>query len=87
MEKNKNGIKECDICSSNATYLCFKCLQYFCDSCYKFIHDKQKNSEHKKQLIDPYVPIDLKCSDHPENPLSLFCLDEKSKYILIIIYN
>ena len=80
MDKNKVGIKECDICGSNATSLCFKCLLYFCDSCYKFIHDKQKNSSHQKKLIDPYVPIDLKCHDHPEIPLTLFCLDEKSKH-------
>ena len=80
MEKNKNGIKECDICGSNATSLCFKCLLYFCDSCYKFIHDKQKNSNHQKKIIDPYVPIDLKCQEHPEIALTLFCLDEKGNY-------
>ena len=77
MEKNKNGIKECDICSSNATCLCFKCLQYFCDSCYKFIHDKRKNSEHKKKLIDPYVPIDIKCPEHPNGIMDFFCVNEK----------
>ena len=81
MEKNKSGIKYCDICGSNATSLCYECLQYFCDSCYKLIHDKPKNSEHKKELIDPFVPIDLKCPDHPKNALSLFCQDEKSNYI------
>ena len=80
MEKKINGIIECYICGSNATSLCFKCLSYFCDSCYKFVHDKQKNSNHQKKLIDPYVPIDLKCPDHSDNPLSLFCLDEKGKY-------
>ena len=81
MKKNTSGIKECDICGSNATSLCFQCIQYFCDSCYKFIHDKQKNSEHKKELIDPFVPIDLKCPGHPTIPLSLFCLNEKGKFI------
>ena len=79
MDKNKNGNKECDICKSNATSLCYECLLYFCNSCYKLIHDKQCNSQHKKQIIDPYVPIDLKCKDHPNNSLSLFCLDEKGK--------
>ena len=80
MEKKNNEIKECEICGSNATSLCFKCLFYFCDSCYKLIHDKQKKSNHQKKIIDPYVPIDLKCNDHPGNSLSLFCLDEKGKY-------
>ena len=84
MEKNKKGIKECEICGSNATSLCYKCLLYFCDSCYKFMHDK-KNSNHQKILIDPYLPMDLKCLEHPDNPLSLFCLDEKGKYIIFLI--
>ena len=81
MEKSK-GIKECDICGVNATSLCFNCIQYFCESCFKLIHDKQKNSSHKKGLIDPYVPIDLKCPEHPINPLVLFCLDEKGNKVL-----
>ena len=81
MEKNKN-IKECDICGANATCLCFNCIQYFCESCYKYVHDKQKNSIHKKEQIDPYVPIDLKCPEHPINPLVLFCLDEKGNKVL-----
>ena len=76
MEKNKN-IKECDICKVNATCLCFNCIQYFCESCYKYVHNKQSNSSHKKELIDPYVPIDLKCPEHPIIPITLFCLDEK----------
>ena len=80
MERKKIGIKECDLCDSNATSLCFKCLSYFCDSCYKLINDKQKYSNHQKILIDPYVPMDLKCLDHPQIPLTLFCLDEKDKY-------
>ena len=81
MDKNKKLIKECDICGTNATSLCFQCLLYLCDSCYKFIHDKQKNSNHQKELIDPFVPIDLKCQDHPLNPITLFCLDEKGNII------
>ena len=80
MEKNKNGIKECELCGSNANSLCFKCLSYYCDSCYKYAHDKPKKSNHQKKAIDPYVPIDLKCQEHPEIPLTLFCLDEKGKY-------
>ena len=81
MEKNKKEIKECDICGANATCLCFKGKQYYCDSCFKFIHDKQKNSQHKKEPIDPYIPLELKCPEHPESPLNLFCLDEKSNIL------
>ena len=85
MEKNKN-IKECDICGVDSTCLCFNCIQYFCESCYKYIHDKQKNSNHKKESIDPYVPIDLKCPEHPIIPITLFCLDEKGNQTLYIKY-
>ena len=46
------------------------------------IHDKQKNSQHKKEPIDPYIPFDLKCPEHPDIPLNLFCLDEKGNNIL-----
>ena len=81
MEKNKKLIKECDICGINATSLCFKCIQYFCESCFKLIHDKPKNANHQKEIIDPYIPIDLKCLDHPIYPITLFCLDEKGNII------
>ena len=81
MENVKSVIKVCDICGSNATSLCFQCLQYFCESCYNLIHNKLKNSKHEKNLIDPFFPIDLKCPKHPKDSLSLFCLDEKGKYI------
>jgi len=81
MEKNKKtAIKECDICGANATNLCYQCILYFCDSCYKLIHDKKKNANHKKESLDPYIPIELKCQEHPKNPISLFCLDEKGNY-------
>ena len=71
--------KNCDICGANANCLCFNCINYFCDSCFKLIHDKQKNSNHKKEKIDPYIPIELKCKEHPKIPLNLFCIDEKGK--------
>ena len=86
MEKNN---KECDFCGITATYLCFKCIHYFCDSCYIFMHYKQKNLNHKKEIIEPNIPIDLKCQYHPINPITLFCLDEKGNtinYLLIINY-
>ena len=74
---HKSKIKKCDICDSNATCLCFSCISYFCESCFKFIHDKQKNSFHKKESLDPYILINLKCQNHPINPISLICIDEK----------
>jgi len=39
----------------------------------------KKNSNHKKENIDPFVPIELKCPEHSKFPLTLFCLTEKSK--------
>ena len=79
MDKNKKNIKTCEICGNDATSLCFKCISYFCDSCYKFIHDKKINSNHKKEKIDYFVPIDTKCPDHPKDRINLFCVDEKGK--------
>ena len=79
-KKSKN-IKDCEICEYNATCLCFKCNSYFCDNCYKVIHDIKKNNSHKKENIDPFVPIDLKCPNHLQNPMNLFCINEKGKFI------
>ena len=87
MEKNIKNSKECDICGNNATSLCFECINYFCDACYKFIHDKQRNSFHKKEKIDPYVPIELKCPEHPKDRINLFCTDEKGIFIIFINLN
>ena len=33
----------------------------------------------KKEKIDPYIPIDLKCPQHPRVSNNLFCIDEKGK--------
>ena len=79
MEKNIKLIKHCDFCSSDSTCLCFECLNYFCENCFKIIHSLQKNKEHKKEKIDLYIPIDLKCPQHPKIPIDLFCVDEKGK--------
>ena len=75
-------IKECEFCRTNATCLCFKCNIYFCDKCFKIIHDLKKDQNHIKEMIDPFIPIDLKCPDHPDDRTSLFCLDEKGKKII-----
>ena len=89
MEKYRNKIKECDICDSNSTCLCFECVHYFCDSCYKYVHDKKKNSKHKKEALDPYVAIELRCPEHSKIPMTLFCLDEKGnyKFLFLILLN
>ena len=84
MEKASKFIKNCNFCGENATSLCFECLEYFCDSCFKLIHEKKLKSHHKKELIDYYVPIELKCPLHPNNSNNLFCSDEKGKLYLYL---
>ena len=78
MEIKSKLIKECETCGIVATCLCFICKEYFCDSCFKMIHDKKIKSNHKKEKMDTYIPIDLKCQDHPDIPLNLFYVEEKS---------
>ena len=77
MEESRNIIKHCEICNYEAKGLCFECFSYFCESCFKFVHEKSFNKEHKKEEIDYFVPIDLKCPKHPKNIINLYCLDEK----------
>ncbi len=87
MEAKETNLKYCEICKSEAKSLCLECISYFCDNCYKFIHDKKENSNHKKEKIDYYAPIDTKCPDHPKVPINLFCLDEKGKSISYNLLN
>ena len=76
------NFKKCEICESDAQCLCYKCKMYLCDNCYKFIHQKKKNiNEHKKEKIDFFVPIEIKCQEHPQDRINLFCVDDKGKYI------
>ena len=77
MEPKNELIKKCEIYTSYANSLCYECLNYYCDSCYKFIHDKENNSKHKKEKIDPFVPVEIKCPLHSKSPLNLFCIEEK----------
>ena len=74
-----SDFKICELCETNATSLCFQCNMYLCDSCYKFIHDKPSKNQHKKENIDYFAPIDIKCPNHPNDRINLFCIDEKSK--------
>ena len=86
MAQNDNQIKKCEIYESYAATLCFECISYFCDPCYKFVHDKKNNSKHKKESIDPFVPIDTKCPKHSKIPVNLFCVDENGKNLYIYFY-
>ena len=77
MEVQKN-IKQCEICKDEeATSLCIDCYSYFCEVCFKCVHDRKKNSVHKKERIDLFVPIDTMCPEHSKVAINLFCLDEK----------
>ena len=79
MEVQKN-IKLCEICKVNdATTLCLDCHSYFCEACFKYVHDFKKNSNHSKEKIDLFVPIDTMCPDHERIAMNLFCIDEKGK--------
>ena len=78
--KDTKFIKKCGICESDAICLCFECNNYFCESCYKMIHDKTKNLKHKKEIIDSFIPIELKCPIHHKNTMNLFCINEKGTF-------
>ena len=85
MEVQKN-IKQCEICKDEeATILCLDCYNNFCEACYKYIHDRKKYSNHKKEKIDLFVPIDTICPEHIKSPMNLFCIDEKGKISIIFI--
>ena len=79
MKTNQKNYKQCEICKSEATSLCFKCISYYCDACFKYVHEKKENSDHKKEKIDYFAPIDTKCPEHEKVPINLFCIDEKGK--------
>ena len=76
--------KNCELCKEKATFFYFDCSFYLCDSCYKFLHEKKANINHKKEEIDPYVSMDIKCPNHPNNKINIFCIEEKSKLYFFI---
>ena len=41
------------------------------------IHNIKENNNHKKEMIDNFVPIDTRCPEHQNVPLNLFCVDDK----------
>ena len=69
--------KECDFCSKEANSLCFECILYFCDEHFKMSHSSEKNKNHKQELIDLYLPLNLKCQNHPKIPFNYFCIEKK----------
>ena len=52
-------------------------MSYFCDSCFKIAHNNKENKLYKKDKIDYFAPIDLKCREHKLYPMGLFCINEK----------
>ena len=76
MEKK---IKKCEFCKKEGTCLCFKCMSYFCDACFKQAHEEEDYKSHKKDKIDLYAPIDIKCPLHKLHPMDLFCVNEKGE--------
>ena len=74
-------IIKCGICEEKAAFICLQCMNYFCEPCYKYVHDKKEKTNHKKESIDYFAPINVKCPLHQKYPLDFFCLDEKGNYI------
>ncbi len=81
-QKKLSFYKECHLCQCNAPFLCFECNYYLCQSCYDLIHSKQKNSSHKKEPLDRFVPIELNCQIHLKDRLNLFCVGEKGNLFI-----
>ena len=87
MEDNQQNFNLCDICKNKAIFLCYECSynSYFCDSCYKLIHDIKENTNHKKEEIEYFLPINTRCLDHEKIPYDLFCIDDKGNIFYYII--
>ncbi len=77
--ENAFTLKKCEICFKEATCVCFKCMSYFCDSCYNLVHQIEQRKTNKKDKIDLFIPIEVKCPEHNLVPMNLFCLDEQGK--------
>ena len=76
-EQKSNIIKECHLCQSYASFLCFECNYYLCESCFNLIHNKIKIASHKKESLDYFFPIELNCQMHQKDRLNLFCIKDK----------
>ena len=87
MKENNIDDKKCELCKEQATNICYECCLYLCASCFLYLHEKKANLFHKKEDIDPFISIDIKCPGHPTVPMNLFCSSEKSKNYIIYITN
>ena len=81
----KSNLRKCEICEEEASNICYQCNMYLCEKCFKFIHEKKPKSQHKKEVIDLFVPINIKCSLHSEDNINLFCIDEKGMQIILLL--
>jgi len=79
-----DNIIKCEICKEKGAFICLQCMNYYCEECYKYAHDKKGNSNHKKENIDYYVPINVKCPLHPKYPLDFFCIDDKGNLYRVL---
>ena len=84
--EGKKEERKCELCKDKATTICYDCSFYLCDGCFKFLHEKEANKEHKKEDIDPFFTIDIKCHEHPKIPMSLFCAEESSKNAIYYLF-
>ena len=78
--------RKCEICKEKASCMCFDCSFYLCDNCFQFIHEKEANSEHRKEVIEPFISSNIRCPVHPKIPMNLFCKEEKGKLYIFNIY-
>ena len=79
-----DNIIKCEICKEKGAFICFQCMNYYCEACYKYAHDKKENSNHKKENIDYYAPINVKCPLHQKYPLDFFCIDDKGNLYIFL---
>ena len=79
-------LKECELCNTYASCLCFECKSYYCNKCYEIIHSIKKSPIHKKEDIDAFVQIDLKCQKIPKDESTFFVWMKKISQKLCNIY-
>jgi len=53
-------------------------MNYYCDSCFKIAHTKEEFKTHKKENIDYFNFIDVRCPEHKLSPMNLFCLKKEN---------
>ena len=81
-EKKEENL--CELCKESATNICFDCQFYLCETCFEFLHSKKANTLHKKEDINPIIPLYTKCKEHPKVPISHFSPNKKGKLFYLI---